>query len=207
VIRLVRWLVRLEIGIWRSLFLWVARRVPGRGPDAEDFGYAKEVTPLLLVFVFLSALEIPVVHLLIPWAPVKLALLIVGVWGVLWMIGYLAGMRVFRHLIDEEGLRIRQGPTVDFRIPWDAVADVRARRDRFQGRSFQVVDGVAYVPVLNQTRVSVKLSRPVEGAEEVRFYADDARAFVAAAKRRAPRPPRADHPEPAPPRGGARRSA
>ena len=55
-IRFARWLVRLEIGIWRSLFLWIFRRVPGKGPRSEDFSYAKEVTPLLIVFIFLSAL-------------------------------------------------------------------------------------------------------------------------------------------------------
>jgi hypothetical protein len=44
VIRFLRWLIRLEIGIWRSLFQWVFPRVPGRGPRSEDFGYGKEVT-------------------------------------------------------------------------------------------------------------------------------------------------------------------
>jgi hypothetical protein len=185
VIRFVRWLVRLEIGIWRSLFLWIFRRVPGRGPRSEDFGYAKEVTPILIVFIFLSALEIPVVHVLIPWAPVKLALLIVGVWGVLWMIGYLAGMRVFRHLIDADGIRIRQGAHVDVRIPWDAVGDVRAQRGSFKAHGLAVADGVAFVPVLNQTRVSVVLARPTDGFGEVRFYVDDPRGFVEAARGRA----------------------
>jgi hypothetical protein len=184
VIRLLRWLVRLEIGIWRSLFLWVFRRVPGAGPRTEDFSYAKEVTPVILVFIFLSALEIPVVHLLIPWEPAKLALLIVGVWGVLWMVGYLAGMRVFRHLVGEEGLRIRQGPGVDVRIPWDAVADVRAQRGGFKARGLAVADGVAYVPVLNQTRVSVTLAREIDGFGEVRFYVDDPRGFVEAVRAR-----------------------
>lgn len=185
-IRFLRWLVRLEIGIWRSLFLWVFRRVPGRGPRSEDFGYGKEVTPIILVFIFLSALEIPVVHLLIPWPAVKLALLIVGVWGVLWMIGYLAGMRVFRHLIDDSGMRIRQGPHVDLRIPWDAVAGIKAQRGSFKAHGLAVEDGVAYVPVLNQTRVAVTLACPVDGFAEVRFYADDPRGFVEAVRGRGP---------------------
>lgn len=201
-IRFVRWLVRLEIGIWRSLFLWLIRRVPGKGPRAEDFSYAKEVTPIVIAITFVSAIEVPVVHLLVPWPPIKLALLIVGVWGVLWMVGYLAGMRVFRHLIDDTGLRIRQGPHVDLHIPWDAVAGVTAQRGRFEGRGLQVEDGVAHVPVLNQTRVKVTLDRPLDGAAEVRFYADDPRGFVAAAKRRAPPRPRAVPPRPAPPRAG-----
>jgi hypothetical protein len=108
----VRWLVRLEIGIWRSLFLGLTRRVPGRGPGVEAFSYAKEITPILWAFIFVSALELPVVHLLIPWQPLKLAVLILSVWGLLWMLGYLAGMRVFRHLLDDSGLRIRNGPGV-----------------------------------------------------------------------------------------------
>ena len=183
-IRPIRWLVRLEISIWRSLFLWLIRRVPGKGPRTEDFSYAKEITPIIVVFIFLSALEIPVVHLLIPWEPAKLALLIVGVWGVLWMVGYLAGMRVFRHLIDEQGMRIRYGTHVDLRIPWDAVAGVTAQRGRFDARGLCVEDGVAHVPVLKQTRVSVALNRPIEEAGEVRFYADDPRGFVVAARER-----------------------
>jgi hypothetical protein len=51
---------------------------------------------------------------------------------------------------------------------------------------------VATVPVLKQTRVDVSLHRPTEvvlpdGAREItelRLYADDARAFVAAARER-----------------------
>jgi hypothetical protein len=202
VIRLLRWLVRLEIGIWRSLFLWLTRRVPGKGPRTEDFSYAKEITPLLIAFTFVSALEVPVVHLLVPWPAVKLALLIVGAWGVLWMVGYLAGMRVFRHLIDDGGLRIRHGPHVDLHIRWDAVAGVTAQRGRFEARGLQVEDGVAHVSVLNQTRVSVTLDRPIDGFTEVRFYADDPRGFVAAARRRVPPRPPADRPRPAPPRAG-----
>lgn len=36
----------------------------------------------------------------------------------------------------------------------------------------------------NQTRVSVALNRPIEGAEEVRFSVDDPRGFVTAARER-----------------------
>jgi hypothetical protein len=121
---------------------------------------------------------------LIPWPAVKLALLIVGVWGVLWMVGYLAGMRVFRHLIDADGMRIRQGAHVDLRVPWATVADVRAQRGSFKAHGLAVEHGVAHVPVLNQTRVSVVLARPIDGFGEVRFYVDDPRGFVEAARGR-----------------------
>jgi hypothetical protein len=184
VIGLIRWFVRLEIGIWRSLFLWLIRRVPGKGPRTEDFSYAKEVTPIIVVFIFLSALETAVVHLLVPWEPARMALLIVGVWGLLWMLGYLASVRVFRHLLDDDGLRIRYGAHDDLRIPWYAMADVTAQRGHVDARGLRVQDGVAHVPVLKQTRVRVTLERPIDGFSEVRFYADDPRALVAAARER-----------------------
>jgi hypothetical protein len=161
--------VTLEIGIWRSLFFWVARRVPGHGPGAQSFAYAKQVTPLLVAFIVVSAVELPVVHLLLPWDTVRLIVLVLSVWGLLWMVGFLAGMKVFRHLLDDTGLRIRSGATVDIHIPWDAIKGVTSRR------------GGA------PTGKSVDVERGDDGeVTEVRFYADDARALVAAAQERLP---------------------
>lgn len=192
ILGLVRWLVVLEVGIWRSLFLWVARRVPGRGPDVDEFGYAREVTPLLVVFTVLSALEIAVVDLLLPWHTVRIAAAVIGVWGLLWMLGYLAGMRVFKHLVGDAGLRVRNGPRVDIHVPWDDVAEVTARRSRVPtGATVHVEEGVASVAVMKQTRVAVRFGVPTTIAladgprelVELRLYADDPRGFVAAAAR------------------------
>jgi len=193
----IRWLVRLEIGIWRSLFLWLTRRVPGDGTGVRTFSYARQLVPILTVIVFVSLLELVVVHLLLPWATVRIVLLVVSVWGLLWMLGFLASMKVFPHLIDDAGLRIRYGTTTDIRVPWEAVASVGARRRSVAtGKTVDLERGdegtVANVAVMKQTRVDVVLHGPTAielpaGTEEltgVRFYADDARAFVAAAHER-----------------------
>jgi hypothetical protein len=113
------------------------------------------------------------------------------------MIGCLASMRVFLQLLDDSGLRIRHGTTVDVRLPWEAVERVAARRGSVAtSRSVQVEHrdegAVGHVAVLKQTRVVVKLRRPTPvalpgGAQEIveaRFYVDDARRFVAAARER-----------------------
>jgi hypothetical protein len=60
-----------EAGIWRSLYHWLTRRRSATDPDAAPFGYASQVTPLLLAFIFLSALEIPILPLLLPWPAVR----------------------------------------------------------------------------------------------------------------------------------------
>ena len=69
--------------------------MPGRRAGTQTFAYAKELTPLMCAFVFVSAIELPVVHLLIPWDTVRLVVDIVSIWGLLWMIGLLASIRVF----------------------------------------------------------------------------------------------------------------
>ncbi len=194
---LARWLVRLEIGIWRSLFLLAARRVPGRGPGVQTFPYAREVSPLLGAFIFVSALELVVVHLVLPWATIRTVLLVLSIWGLVWMIGFLASMRVFPHLLDERGLRLRYGTSVDVRVPWEAIASVTAsRRSLTSGRSVQLLDtddGQAVaVAVLKRTRVDVVLHGPTtlelpDGPAEVtavRFDADDPKAVVAAVRDR-----------------------
>lgn len=196
---LVRWFVILEIGIWRSLFLWVTRRVSGQGPAVEAFSYAKELAPLMGAFIFVSAIELPVVHLLLPWETVRLVLLVLSVWGLLWMIGFLASMKVFPHLLDDDGLRVRNGTTIDIRIPWDAIARVTSRRHSVSHRQSVHVEReddttIVSVPVLKQTRIDVELQRPTavklpDGTEEItalRFYVDDPRTFVSRARARLP---------------------
>lgn len=190
---LVRWLVVLEIGIWRSLFLLVTRRVPGQGPGVEAFSYARELTPIMGAFIFVSVLELPVVHLLLPWETIRLIADVISIWGLLWMVGFLASMKVFPHLLDDHGLRVRSGTTTDIRIPWEAVASVTARRGTTR-RNDQIDrsdDGtVVDVDVMKQTRVEVVLNGPTpvelpKGTEEItglRFYADDPRALVVRAR-------------------------
>ena len=138
---LVRWLVVLEIGIWRSLFLLVTRRVSGQGPGVQAYSYAKELTPIMGAFIFVSILELPVVHLLLPWDTVRLIADVLSIWGLLWMIGFLASMKVFPHLLDDHGLRVRQGTTSDVRIPWEAIASVTSRRRTVTTRRHVQVEG------------------------------------------------------------------
>ena len=189
---LARWIVALEVGIWRSLLLWVTRRVPGLGPGVRAFPYSRDVAPVMGAFIFASVLELPVVHLLLPWDTVRLVALVLSVWGLLWMVGYLASVRVFPHLLDEGGLRVRYGTTADVRVPWDAIAAVRSSRRSVPSRRTVSVEGaVASVAVLKQTRVDVVLREATtlelpggpREVTELRLYADDPRAFVAAARR------------------------
>ena len=195
---LARWFVVLEIGIWRSLFLWATRRVSGRRPGVQVFSYARQVSPLIGAFIFVSAIELPVVHLLLPWDSVRLVADVLSVWALLWMVGLLASVRVFPHLLDGKGLRVRYGTTVDIRVPWDVIAGVTSRRGSVDsGKSVDVEANdsavVVSVAVMKLTRIEIALHGPTtielpDGPQEavtaLRCYADDPQSFVAAARKR-----------------------
>ena len=196
--RLARWFVTLEIGIWRSLFLWVTRRVPGRRPGVETFAYSRDIVPILAAISAVSTVELVVVHVLLPWETIRLIADVISIWGLLWMLGLLASLRVFPHLVADDALHVRYGTTVDVAVPWEAVASVTARRrGGVTSRKSVWVDGaVVTVAVLKQTRVDVVLREPTrlelpdgpETVTEVRLYVDNPRAFVTAARERIPIP-------------------
>lgn len=192
-----RRLIANELGIWRSLFFMVVRRVPGRRRGVQAFPYAREITPLMAAFICVSVIELPVVGLLLPWAMVRLIVLLLSFWSLLWMVGLLATVRVHPHLLDDAGLRVRHGATTDIRIPWEAIATVTPRRGRMRTRERIHIepadDGpILNVPVMKQTRVDLALRQPTpvklpDGVEEVariRLYVDNVNAFIAAVRER-----------------------
>jgi hypothetical protein len=186
---LVRWAVEFEMAGWRSLGRWLLRR-PDVVAGDTPFGYHGPMLAPMIVITVVSALEVVVVDLLLPWPSLRVALLVVGVWGTVLMLGLLAGVLVHPHAVGTDGLRIRHGARLDVRIPWDAVAAVRRVRRSRDGGSVQLDGTTLHVVVSGQTTVEVALRRPVtvtlpggRSAEiaEVRFYADDAAGIVSAA--------------------------
>ncbi len=196
--RLLRW----ESAMWGGLFRWIARR-PAVPAGATGFGCARAKTPVLVTFTALCALETVAFHLLLPWPAVRIPVDALSGYGVIWMLGVLAGTRVRPHLVGPAGLRIRNGLTLDIAVPWDAVAAVRHQTRPVTGGPTVHIDhtggsggrAVASIAALGQTTVDVVLRRriavPVRGGgtelvDEIRCYADDPGALVAAARSHLP---------------------
>ncbi|HSE71735.1 MAG TPA: hypothetical protein VLA97_13325 [Nocardioidaceae bacterium] len=201
---LARRAVVFELRLYRSLFRWVTRRVDRGGPEVEPFGYAQAVTPVMWLWIFASAAELPLVHVLVPWETVRIFLLVVGVWGLAWMVGLLASLQVYPHQLSDSHLRVRHGASVDIRVPWANVASVKVDdrdlpsairtlqpRETESGTDLQV--GVsARVVVHASLREPMTISThhgPVEftelsfWADEPRVLADRARRHISAAVR------------------------
>lgn len=125
--RLLKKAVVFELRLYRSLLRWILRR-PHVPDGTTPVGYSRQVTPVMWLWIFGSAAELPLVHVLVPWEGVRIALLAVGVWGLVWMIGLLASLKVYPHLIGDDALRVRHGASVDIAVPWTDISSVAVHR-------------------------------------------------------------------------------
>lgn len=196
VFSLVRRGVMFELRLYWSLFRWLTRRPVVPSPDAETFGYAQAVAPVMSLWIFASACEVPLIHVLVPWRTVQIAGLVIGIWGLLWMLGFLASLNVHPHVLSPAALRVRNGASVDITVPWDAIAGVTVQRRDLPSsvRTLQLRETEGgtdlQVSVSGQVNVHVVLCRPMtvptrKGGQEISelsLLADDPRALVTRAR-------------------------
>lgn len=180
---LIRRAARFEAGNWRSLARWVSRR-PDITPGDSTFAYHSPLVAPTIVILLASLIELVAVELLVPWDAVRIALLIVSIWGIFMGLGIAAASVVHPHSAGPAGLRVRYGTGLDIRIPWDVIAAVREARRSYEGaRSVQLDDETLNVVVSGQTLVEIDLNQPVHvdlpreqtaDITTLRLYTDDA---------------------------------
>ena len=158
---------RLERGMYVSLARWAARR-PRHDEGETAYGYAQAPTPIIWVFIGVSAIEIPVLHLILPWTWAQIVAIVVGIWGLVWMLGLLAALHVHPHVLGDRALRVRNGAVVSFEVPLDAVASVRTGDESLpsSARTVQPIEEESgtrvRIGVSGRVNVHLALNRPVD---------------------------------------------
>ncbi|QDY80851.1 hypothetical protein FQU76_08240 [Streptomyces qinzhouensis] len=188
---LVRLLVH-EVRSLHSVWLWLRRRRDGIGAGDHAAGYNAAQNAMMWSWIGLSVVETVALAFLIPWPPVHLALLCLGVYGTVLMVGMQAANVVRPHVAGADGsLRLRYGALFDLRIPAEHILRVRAELRCPTGALLGVhEDGSLDLIVSGQTTVAVDLASPVPYTRPlgrtgtvrttVRFHADDPGALIAA---------------------------
>jgi hypothetical protein len=157
----------LELALYRSLARWIARR-PDVPAGVTPIGYAQLVGPMLWLWIFGSATEVVVLDVVLrsveaDWAEaIRLPLLAIGIWGVLWMVGMLAAYRVRPHLLTDDRLRIRNSARTWVDVPLSAVEAIRAVGHELPGivRAVHHEDGLLLVGVSSRTNLELILTSP-----------------------------------------------
>jgi len=187
---------QLEIAGYLSLYRFVFRR-PRVPPGARAFSYHGPVLPLLWVFIVVSAIELVVVDVLVRrWPSVRITLLVLGIWGLVYMFGLLLGFLTRPHAVGPDGLRLRSGAEIEVPLSWEQVETVARRKQVSQDKQPQVStdqsgDRTLHLHMQHETNVQVRLRRPVTVAlpsgpqtvSRIELFVDQPQEFVVEARK------------------------
>ena len=159
--------LKLEVTLYLALGRWLARR-PDVPAGTTPIGYSRLVAPMLWLWIFGSATEVVVLDVLLSrwWTPLRVPLLIVGVWGLVWMLGMMAAYRTRPHLLGETSLQVRDGIHARVDVPLDRIASIRPVDHELPGLLKSVhVDGegddaVLLIGVGSRTNLELVLTGP-----------------------------------------------
>ncbi len=186
----------LERVIWSSIGRAIARK-PAIPSGATGFGYHRSTLVLLVVFVIMSAVEVVVIDLIVHrWLWLRVPLLVLGVWGLAWVVGLLCAHLVRPHTVGPDGIHVRDGMDLDAHVSWDDVYSVAIRKHIHQPKTPRVIgdqeSASLVVDVADQTNLEIELERPTpiavpgippQGGERavttIRLWADDPKGFLA----------------------------
>jgi hypothetical protein len=154
----------LERVMYASIFRAILRK-PWKAHDAQGFRYHAQSLTVLVIFLVLSAVEIVVLDLIVhPWPWLRIPLLIIGIWGLVWMTGLLCAHFMRPHTVGADGIRVRDGLDMDVHVPWDDVYSVARVSRTFEPKTPTVVDddrGRSLVmSVTDQSNIEIVLEGP-----------------------------------------------
>lgn len=195
----------MELRIYESLWRVVSRR-PKIAAGARGFHYHRPILTVLIIFIALSAIEIPILDLIVHrWAPVRITVLILGIWGLTWMLGLLCAYLTRPHTVGPEGIRVREGLETDIPVSWEDFASIRVHTtvapsgdpENKPQRIFEEgEDRVCALRIGDETNLEIRLEgptavrlpgRPPKGGEHevtlLRFWADEPEDVLEAVRR------------------------
>jgi len=187
--------LRVELSIYANIGRFIARR-PAIPREAAGFGYHRPVLTVLVIFIVLSAVEIPIVDLIVHrWPAVRIGFLVLGIWGVTWMFGLLCAYLMRPHTVGPAGIRVRQGLEIDLPLTWNDIASVARVKRVDEPKSPRILETEAgrtlAFRMQDETVIEIELERPTivrlpghrpKGGEQeitaVRIWVDDPKAFM-----------------------------
>jgi hypothetical protein len=185
---------RAEVGLFRSLW-WAVRGRRAVAADELPIPYGDRFTVMVWAIGCLGALELGIVHVLTArWPAVQWSLFALGVYALLWVVGFGLSLRQHPHLLRGGELVLRFGHFRSTRVPLTGLAAVRGGAESGHARNLVRDDDGLVLAVMGDTNVDLRFDPPVDvqvdgpphPSTRIRFYADDPRAVVRLLRARDP---------------------
>lgn len=176
-----------EARLMHSLLLWIRRRRHGVPPGAVALRYDADMRPVGLALLVAGVIELVVIELLVPWPTVRLVLLVLSAYTLMFVLALIADICVRPHVLTDDTLRLRLGSWADVTVPLSAVA-LTTKEMRNADRTLALVDGTLTLAPGSVTWLRLELDegqqamvgRTTGPVRQVRFTSDDPSAAVAA---------------------------
>lgn len=193
--RPVAFLVRQEFRIFGALVGGV-RRHRDAAPGDRLLAYGGRLRGILGATLGILIVELAIAEFLVPWTWLRWTLLILGVYGLVWVLGFAASAYTRPHLLDAERLRLRMTIFADVAVPLGALSQVAGGGIASHRSGVEAGGGKLAVSALGLSNMSLTFAEPVEvdcgkagrhAVRNVRFYVDDPEAATAALRESAAR--------------------
>lgn len=189
--------------LWHELGIATAvvRTLRGRAevaPGETPLAYGRDQLAFIVVMCGVSVGEILVFGLLVPWEWLRVVALVVGVYGMFWVLGFYCAMRTRPHVVGRGRVELRCAHLSSVRVPLEAIELVRESLTSTSTRNLHLDAEVLTVTLSGTTtmelvlrdgtRLDVKGS--VEPVSLVRFSCDDQESARAVLRGAIPGPAR-----------------
>lgn len=155
--------LRQDLLLLRALGMLITGRRDVK-KDEQALPYSNPIVPMLAVITVVDVLVAFGLHMLLPAGWIRTAILILGILGLIWLVGFIASLIVYPHVVSEKQLRLRFGIFHDIVIPREAIAEAESfRGDPGSAHAAACQEGRLIMVVANQA--TIRLS--TRGVEEL----------------------------------------
>lgn len=156
-----------EPQLFACLLRWTFSRV--RLTESEFSYHRRSVLRALMPLLVVSApMELIVVHVLAlafsPWGWLKWALLVLGIYATLWLLGLYASLVTLPHRLEKTGLRLRHGILAQGFVPYKEIDEVvrtaRKAPTSGDGLSQAPAEDALYLATDSKTDLTLHLNTP-----------------------------------------------
>lgn len=176
--------VRQDLMLVRAIAMLLTRRRDVRDVE-EPIPYSGPLVIILSVVAVTDGIAAFVLHLLLP-PSVRLVALVLGIIGLVWLLGFIASLICYPHVVSAERLRLRFSVFHDIVVPATVVTSVHTASkeplsqksaERFEDELVMAVSGQANVTVRMDPTSFRSLNPKVSGSEglaRITFFANEA---------------------------------
>ncbi|GAA4785898.1 hypothetical protein GCM10025785_05220 [Corynebacterium canis] len=155
-------LAKHELDMWKLLGFWLRRKINAPA-DAVTFKYGTEQRAIFIVLILVSIVEIVVIDLIVPWQTVRTIIVVVSIYGAIWLFLFFKSFRINPHYIDDRELVLRVGLLAELVIGLQHVKQVRAAHKTWGNKFLSIEAGRAVIKHGSDTNIEIVLREPVSG--------------------------------------------